>query len=41
MIEEGADIYCANVKDKFGDNGITIAAIFIENDKRYTWIHTY
>jgi len=33
MIEEGADIYCANVKDRFGDNGITIAAIFIENDK--------
>jgi predicted enzyme involved in methoxymalonyl-ACP biosynthesis len=33
MVEEGADIYCANVKDKFGDNGITIAAIFIENDK--------
>lgn len=33
MVEEGADIYCANVKDKFGDNGITIAAIFIENDQ--------
>jgi len=33
MAEKGANIYCANVKDKFGDNGITIAAIFIENDK--------
>jgi FkbH-like protein len=32
MAEKGANIYCANVKDKFGDNGITIAAIFIENN---------
>lgn len=27
MINEGAEIFCANVKDKFGDNGITIAGI--------------
>lgn len=28
----GSLIYCANVKDKFGDNGITIASIVDKND---------
>lgn len=32
MQEEGATIFCANVKDKFGDNGITIAGIFKETE---------
>lgn len=31
-ISDGASIYCANVKDKFGDNGITIAAIITETE---------
>ncbi|MEE3723792.1 HAD-IIIC family phosphatase [Riemerella anatipestifer] len=33
MLSQGASIYCAHVKDKFGDNGITIAAIITEKEQ--------
>lgn len=33
FINNGASVYCANVRDKFGDNGITIAAIITETEK--------
>ena len=32
-IKSGSHLYVANVKDKFGDNGITIACIIDETDK--------
>ena len=28
-VNKGAFVYCSDIKDKFGDNGITIAGIFI------------
>lgn len=31
-MKNGSHIYCANVRDKFGDNGITIACIIDENE---------
>lgn len=34
LIDNGASIYCANVKDKFGDNGITIATIITETETK-------
>lgn len=33
LIKNKASIFCANVKDKFGDNGITIACIITENQQ--------
>ncbi len=36
MVNNGYKIWCASVKDKFGDNGITAASIIkIENDTAY------
>ena len=32
LLDNGASIFCANVKDKFGDNGITIASIITESE---------
>ncbi|MBV7440775.1 HAD-IIIC family phosphatase [Weeksellaceae bacterium TAE3-ERU29] len=32
LIEEGGQVFCAGVKDKFGDNGITISAIVTETE---------
>jgi FkbH-like protein len=32
-IKGGSTVFCARVKDKFGDNGITIASIFDINDE--------
>ncbi|UKB80685.1 HAD-IIIC family phosphatase [Chryseobacterium sp. MEBOG07] len=40
VIKDGGSIYCANVKDKFGDNGITIAGIFKE-DKNNIFVDSY
>jgi FkbH-like protein len=35
LLSEGSKIFCANVKDKFGDNGITIACIIKELDESF------
>jgi predicted enzyme involved in methoxymalonyl-ACP biosynthesis len=35
LLSEGSKIFCANVKDKFGDNGITIACILKEVDDSF------
>lgn len=35
LLSEGSKIFCANVKDKFGDNGITIACIIKEVDEAF------
>lgn len=35
LLSEGSKIFCANVKDKFGDNGITIACIIKEFDDSF------
>lgn len=34
-IDNGGRIFCANVKDKFGDNGITIECIIDENENEF------
>jgi FkbH-like protein len=36
LLSEGSKIYCANVKDKFGDNGITIVCIIKDLDDSFT-----
>lgn len=35
LLDKGASIFCANVKDKFGDNGITIASIITESETEF------
>lgn len=35
LISDGANIFCANVEDRFGDNGITIACIITEETDFY------
>ncbi|MDL1914030.1 MAG: HAD-IIIC family phosphatase [Bergeyella sp.] len=40
IINNGGKVYCAGVKDKFGDNGITIAAI-IKEEPDYFDIDSY
>lgn len=39
-IKQGSHLYVANVKDKFGDSGITIACIIDENEK-HLFLDTY
>jgi FkbH-like protein len=40
LLSDGSKIFCANVKDKFGDNGITIACIIKEFDD-YFFLDSY
>ena len=39
-LKNGSHIYCANVKDKFGDNGITIACI-VEEQNNTLFLDSY
>ena len=39
-IKEGSHLYVANIKDKFGDSGISIACIIDENEK-HLFLDTY
>jgi FkbH-like protein len=41
LISSGAYIYCADVKDKFGDNGITVAGIFVPSSKETIEVDSY
>ena len=41
LINRGANVFCAGVKDKFGDNGITIAAILQQVKPGEIFIDSY
>ncbi len=41
LISDGAFVFCAQVKDKFGDNGITVAAIITHTDNDQLHLDSY
>jgi FkbH-like protein len=41
LISDGAFVFCAQVKDKFGDNGITVAAIITHTENEQLHLDSY
>ncbi len=41
LISKGAKVFCASVRDKFGDNGITVSAIITKGEDRNLILDSY
>jgi FkbH-like protein len=41
LIRNGAKVFCANVRDRFGDNGITVSAIITKGEDENLYLDSY